>query len=80
MCPVVMVVADIFTHQSFQMPLIKDDHMIQQITAAVANKAFRDFVLPRATEAGSLRCDAEAPNDADDFLIELRSSVEDQVL
>ena len=39
-----MVVADIFGHETFQMPLIEDDDMIEQIAAAVADEAFSHTV------------------------------------
>jgi hypothetical protein len=41
-----VVVADVLVHQSFQMPFIDNDHMVEQIPAAVANPPFRNTVLP----------------------------------
>jgi hypothetical protein len=32
-----IVVPDVFVHQQFQMPLIRRDHMVDQIAAPVAN-------------------------------------------
>jgi len=46
MRPVLVVVADVLGHQSFQMALIQDDDMIKQIAAAVSDKASCDTVLP----------------------------------
>ena len=62
------------------MPLIKDDDMIEQIPAATANEALRHSVLPWTAEAGPLRLDAETPDCADNFVIEVGAAIEDQVL
>ena len=74
-----MVVVDVFVQQPFQMPLIHHDYMVDQITAAVANPAFGNAVLPRTSEAGSFGLDAEAFNRVDHLFIEVRCPVEDQV-
>jgi hypothetical protein len=42
-----MVVTDVFVHRPFQMPVIHHDHTVDQITAAVANPALGNSVLPR---------------------------------
>ena len=47
-----VVVTDVLIHQAFQMTSIEDDHMIEQIPAAVANPALCNTVLPRTPEAG----------------------------
>ena len=52
MRPVVVMVADILAHQPFQMPSIENDHMVEEIPAAVADPTLGDTVLPRASEAG----------------------------
>src|ERR1039458_8591472 len=57
---VVMVVTDVIGHQAFEMPFIECDDMIEEVSAAVADEAFRDSVLPPAAEAGAFRFDAEA--------------------
>ena len=80
MRPVVVVVADVLGHEPFQMAFIEHDHMVEQIAAAVADEALSDAVLPRTLEAGSLRFDAEALDCIDDFFIEARAAIEDQVL
>jgi hypothetical protein len=61
------------------MSLVKHNDMIQQIPAAVADPAFRNPVLPRASKACSLRLDAETLYSADNFIIEVCGTVEDQI-
>jgi hypothetical protein len=53
--------------------------LIEQISPAVSNPAFCYAVLPRASEAAALWLDAETPHRADDFLIEIRGTVEGQI-
>jgi hypothetical protein len=57
MCPVVVVVTDVFVHQAFQMPFIENDHMVEQITVAVTGPTLGNAILPRTSVAGSLRLD-----------------------
>ena len=57
---------------------IEHDHMIEQIVAAVANKALRDAVLPWALEAGSLGLDAQVPDRVNHLVIEICAPIEDQ--
>src|ERR1039457_2603898 len=79
MCSILVVVADVLFHKTFQVPFVEHDHMVEQIPAAVADKAFCNSVLPRTTETGSLRLDAEDLQRVDDFLIEVCTAIEDQV-
>lgn len=79
MCPILVVVANVLVHQTFQMPLVQDDHMIEQITAAVTDPALGDTVLPRTSEAGSFGLDAESLQGVDDFFVEVRTSIKDHV-
>ena len=67
MGPVVVVVADVFPHQTFEMSFVEDDDVIEQISAATAHEAFCYSILPRAAEAGPLRLDSEAPDGVDDI-------------
>jgi hypothetical protein len=53
--------------------------MVEQIPAAVAYPAFRDAVLPWASEAGLLGLDAEALDRVNHFFIELGAAIKDQV-
>jgi hypothetical protein len=60
MSPVFMVVADVFTHEAFQMALIEDNDVSEKIPAAVTEPALCNAVLPRTLKAGSLRLNARA--------------------
>jgi hypothetical protein len=62
MCAILEIVADVFFHQAFQLPLIENDHVVEQIPASGADPAFRNTVLPWTFEARSLWLDTEAPH------------------
>ncbi len=79
MRPVLVIIADVLVHQTFQMPLVQDRHMIEQITAAVVDPTFGNAILPRTSKAGSLGLDAEALHCVDDFFIEVCTAIEDQI-
>jgi hypothetical protein len=53
MGPIIMVVAQVFGHQSFQMPFVQYDHAIQQISPATSYPAFGGSVLPGTTKRRS---------------------------
>ena len=78
MCPVLVVAADILIHQAFQMSLIEDDHMVEQVPAAVADPTLDNAVLPRTSEAGPLGLDAEALHGIDHPRIETGTAIKDQ--
>jgi hypothetical protein len=80
MRPVLVVVADVLGHQPLQMTYVQNDDVIQQISSAISHPAFGDAVLPRASEVGLLGSDAEALYRADNLLVEVRSSIEDQII
>ena len=50
--PIFMVVANILGHQPLEVPLLQDDHVVQQISSTTPDPALRDTVLPR-TPKGS---------------------------
>jgi hypothetical protein len=77
--PIVVVIANVFSHQPFEMPLVEHDYMIEQVPSAITNPSFCNTVLPRTTEAGPLGLDAKALHCADNFLVEVRCAIEDQV-
>jgi len=74
-----VVITDVFIQQAFQMAFIHNDHMVEQIAAAIADPALGDTVLPRASEARPLGLDTEALYRVDHFFIELRAAIEDQI-
>src|SRR5580658_3414902 len=76
---IVLVVMDVLVHQPFQMPFIQHDHMVEQIVTAVANPTLGNTVLPWTSETGPLWLNAKALHGVDDFLIEARAAIKDQV-
>src|SRR5438093_10446480 len=50
---VLVVVADIFAHESFQMPFIEHDHMVKQVSSATPNPTLCDSILPRTAKRGA---------------------------
>jgi hypothetical protein len=79
MCSVAVVVPNVLIHQSFQMTSIEDDHMIEQIAAAVANPALSNPVLPRTPEAGPFRLDTQSLDGTDDLFIKVSRPIENQI-
>jgi hypothetical protein len=65
---VVMVVAGVFGHEAFQMSLIENDDVVEQVPATTANKALGDAVLPGTAVAGPFGLDTEALDGADELL------------
>jgi hypothetical protein len=79
MCSVALVVTDVFIHQALQMSIIENDHMVEQIAAAVAHPSLGNTVLPRTSEAGSRRLGPEAPYGIDHLRVEAGVPVKNQV-
>ena len=77
MCAILEIVADVFVHQAFQMPLIENDHVVEQIPAAGTYPAFRNAVLPWTSDARPLWYDAEALHGFGHFTIELWAAIKD---
>ena len=77
--PVVVVVPDVFIHEAFQMLLVQNNHMIEQVAAAVADPALGNTVLPRTSEAGPLGLNAEALDGLDHLRIEAGTAIKDQI-
>ena len=75
-----VVVADVFGHQTLQMPLVENNHMVEQVSSATTDETFGNPILPGTSEAGSLRRDVEVLDGLHDIIIELRTIIEDQVL
>ena len=53
MRPVLVVVAHILRHQPLQMPLIQDDHVVQQVSSAAPHPTLSNPVLPRAAKGSA---------------------------
>jgi hypothetical protein len=50
MGPVLVIVERVRRHQPFEMPLIQDDHVVQQLASATSNPALSNTVLPRTAK------------------------------
>ena len=55
MSAVLVIVAYIFGHEPLQVPLIKDDNMVQQVSSTTPNPTLGDSVLPGTAECGANR-------------------------
>ena len=50
MRPVLVIIEQVGRHQPFEMPLIQDDHVVQQVASATSHPALRNTVLPRTAK------------------------------
>lgn len=69
--PVIMVITDVFGHQSLQVSLVQNDDMIQQVSSTVSNPALDDTVLPRTAKARAFELNAEALDCGDNLRADL---------
>ena len=79
MSSIVVIIADVLIHQALQMALIENDHMVEQIAAAVANPTLGNAVLPRTSITCPLGLDTKHLHRIDQFLIELRAAIKNQI-
>ena len=78
MGPVLMIVADVLSHEPLQMPLVQNDHLIQQVSSATSNPTFRNPVLPRAPEGGAHGQASHLARERHHVIAELGVAVEQQ--
>jgi len=62
------------------MEFVEDDHMIERVATAGANKPLTVAILPWAMEACSLGLNPDALDRRDYLFIEIRPTIKDQVL
>ena len=55
MRPVLVVVANVLGHQAFQVALVENDDMIEQIAAAVPDPALGHAIMPGAANGSANR-------------------------
>src|ERR1700751_960566 len=79
MRPVLVIVGDVFLHQTLQMSFVEDDHMVEQIASATPNPAFCDAILPRTSETRPRWLDTKAFHGTDHFSVKVDRSIEDQI-
>lgn len=77
---VFVVVTYVLGHEPSKMSLVEHDHMIEQVSPAIADEALRHSVLPRTAETSSLGFDPETLDGGDDLCVEVGGAVEDQML
>ena len=76
---VLVIIADVFVHQPFQMALIEHDYMVEQVAAATADEALGDSILPRALERSANRFHAKCFCCFDDLGAECGIAVVNQI-
>jgi hypothetical protein len=79
MRPVPVVIADVVVHEAFEMPFVENDYVIEQLAPTTANEPFRNAILPRTSETGPFRLEADFRYCMDYFPGEVRSPIKDQV-
>jgi hypothetical protein len=77
---ILVIVADVFPHQPFEMMFIEDDHVVEQIVATGTDEPLGDTVLPWTLEASSFGLNAKALDCFNDFVAEVTSAVEEHVV
>jgi hypothetical protein len=80
MSSVVMIVANVFVHQVFQMALVEHNHVVKQITPASADPAFGHAVLPGTSDRGTNRPYAQAVHGFQNLAMECVLAIKDQIL
>ena len=73
---VLVVVADIFVHESLQMPFIEHDHMVQQVAAAASYPTLGHSVLPRTAKCGANRLSPQVLDRGDHVIPEFCIPIE----
>jgi hypothetical protein len=68
---VLVVVAHVFCHESLQMPLIQDDHVVKQIASATSHPALSNTVLPRTAKGSAGWLASDAPHSRNHIRSEL---------
>jgi len=62
MRPVLMIVEQVGRHQPFEMPLVQDDHVVQQVALATSHPALRNTALPRTAKGRSSWLGSHVPH------------------
>ncbi len=73
---VFVVVEKVGRHQAFEMPLIQDDHVVQQIASATSYPALRNTVLPGTAKGRSSWLASHVPHSRNDLGAKLCVAVE----
>ena len=77
---VLMVVGNVLGEESSEMTLVQGDDVVQQLTSAAANPAFRNTVLPGALDGGLEASSAHGANRRGNLQTVFRVVIEDEKL
>src|ERR1700732_218688 len=76
MRPVLVIVEQVRRHQPFEMSLIHNDHVVQQVASATSDPALRNTVLPRTTKGRARWLASHVPHSRNHIASKLCVSVE----
>src|SRR6266581_3909002 len=62
MRPVLVIVVQVRRHQPFEMPLIQDNHVVQQVASATSHPALSNTVLPRTAKGRASWLASDVPH------------------
>ena len=79
MSPVIVVITDVLVHEPFQVALVQNDHMVEQIAPAVADEPLGYAILPRTLEGGTDGPHSDSLGCFDNLGVECSIPVEDQI-
>src|SRR5664279_3874176 len=80
MSPVFVVIVDVVFQQSSQVPLVQNDHVVEQIPTHTSNPALGNAILPGTAKSSSDGLRAVLCDGRDDISRELRVAIEDEEL
>ena len=78
--PVLVIVAQVGRHQPFEMPLIHDDHVIQQVASATSDPALSYTVLLRTAKGRARWLTSHVPHNRNHLGAKLCISVDSKIL
>jgi len=73
---ILMVVADVLGHEPFQVSLVQDNYVIEQVSSATTDPTFRDPVLPGTTKGSPHRLAPHLSRERHHVFAELPITVE----
>ena len=76
--PVLVVITNVLSQQPSQVPLIENDHVVEQVSTYAPDLALRHPVLPRTAKGGAHRLSAIVFHRRNDIGTEFRITIEDE--
>src|SRR6266481_5477345 len=76
MSPVLVIVVQVRRHQPFEMALIQDNHVVQQVASATSHPALSNTVLPRTAKGRASWLGSHVPHSRNDIGAKLCVSIE----